>query len=194
MNPIFDQRIGTKSYFFGSRNCQNFGFGGFGQILAFPNKSFWCFGKISLSVAHYSSLPLVSGVWVMSWSMNCPHCMSMRVKSVLGRFRSAINASLIALGEGRMDLDSEIWPRGTETPARWHLLIFMLLALFRICGVSLYHLHTWGREVSGEPRSTCPNADVFGCCTSRRWSEIVCPSCCTSCRPPSDRRRCRRHR
>ena len=45
MNPIFDQRIGTKSYFFGSRNCQNFGFG---QILAFPNKSFWCFGKISL--------------------------------------------------------------------------------------------------------------------------------------------------
>ena len=43
--------------------------------------------------------------------------MSMRVKSGLGRLRSAIKASLIALAEGRVELDSEIWPRGTETPA-----------------------------------------------------------------------------
>ena len=55
--------------------------------------------------------------------------MSMRVKSGLGRFRSAIKASLIALGEGRVDLDSDIWPRGTDTPARVYLLIVMLVAL-----------------------------------------------------------------
>ena len=59
----------------------------------------------------------MSGVWVMSWSRNWPHCMSMRVKSGLGRLRSAIKASLIALAEGRVELDSEIWPRGTDTPA-----------------------------------------------------------------------------
>lgn len=82
-----------------------------------------CF--IMYSALSFRPSPLWSGVWVTSWSRNCPHCMSMRVKSGLGRLRSAIKASLIALGEGKVDLDSAIWPRGTDTPARWQLLIVM---------------------------------------------------------------------
>ena len=72
----------------------------------------------------------------MSWSTNCPHCMSMSVKSRLGRFRSAIKASLIALGEGRVDLSSDIWPRGTDTPAKLFLHIkHNVSCLFRVATI-----------------------------------------------------------
>lgn len=65
-------------------------------------------------------LPLTMGVWVRSWSRNCPHCINIKVNSELGRLMSAIRASLTVLGEGSLDtwLLGEFWPRGREMPVK----------------------------------------------------------------------------
>ena len=45
---------------------------------------------------------LKSGVWVMSWSTNCPHCITLWVSSSLGASTSGTTLILTSLAEGRL--------------------------------------------------------------------------------------------
>ncbi len=66
-----------------------------------------------------AGLPLFIGVWVKSWSRNCPHCIRRRVKSVLGLSSPDIRVELTNLGDGNVDPSVVVLPvdpRGNETP------------------------------------------------------------------------------
>ena len=50
----------------------------------------------------FGLVSLKSGVWVMSWSTNCPHCITLWVSSSLGASTSGTTLILTSLAEGRL--------------------------------------------------------------------------------------------
>ena len=54
--------------------------------------------------------PLTTGVWVMSWSTNCPHCINMRVYLSFSLISELMVAVDTALGDGRPDVLGDSTP------------------------------------------------------------------------------------
>ena len=63
----------------------------------------------------FSLLSLKSGVWVMSWSTNCPHCITLWVSSSLGASTSGMMLMLTRRAEGRAVPALETF--GLQTPS-----------------------------------------------------------------------------
>ena len=63
----------------------------------------------------FSLLSLKSGVWVMSWSTNCPHCITLWVSSSLGASTSGMMLMLTRRAEGRAEPALETF--GLHTPS-----------------------------------------------------------------------------